>query len=90
MDELWQRYRSFWTPVLIGLGVFLVGLIVVHVVSDDPEAANSKLVSTSRGSFDEDGAFEIVIENYPAPGERYEPSMTVLTGYRAPGAGSAD
>lgn len=38
MDELWQRYRSFLTPVLIGLGVFLVGLIVVHTISDDPEA----------------------------------------------------
>ena len=49
MDELWQRYRSFWTPVLIGLGVFLVGLIVVHIVSDDPEAADAKLVSASRG-----------------------------------------
>ena len=45
MDELWQRYRSFWTPVLIGLGVFLVGLIAVHVMSDDPEAASANLQS---------------------------------------------
>ena len=29
MDELWQRYRTFWTPVLIGLGVFLIGVIAV-------------------------------------------------------------
>ncbi|MDJ0974827.1 MAG: hypothetical protein QNJ98_10240 [Planctomycetota bacterium] len=38
MDELWQRYRTFFTPVLIGLGVFLVGLIAVYVITDDPEA----------------------------------------------------
>lgn len=37
MDELWQRHRTFWTPVLLGLGVFLVGLIVVHIVTRDPE-----------------------------------------------------
>lgn len=37
MDELWQRYRTFWTPVLIGLGVFLVGLIAVHIMTPDPE-----------------------------------------------------
>ncbi len=43
MDELWQRYRSFWTPVLIGLGVFLVGLIVVHVMTDDPEDWNRRV-----------------------------------------------
>ena len=48
MDELWQRYRGFWTPVLWGLGVFLVGLIVVHILTDDPEAgvrANSNTAS---------------------------------------------
>lgn len=39
MDELWQRYRLFWTPVLIGFGAFLVGLIAVHVASDDPKVA---------------------------------------------------
>ena len=37
MDELWQRYRTFWTPVLWGVGVFLVGLIAVHVATGDPE-----------------------------------------------------
>jgi hypothetical protein len=37
VDELWQRYRTFWIPVLIGLGVFLVGLIVVFTVNDDPD-----------------------------------------------------
>ena len=43
MDELWQRYRTFWTPVLIGLGVFLVGVIVVHIMSEDPEAASLRM-----------------------------------------------
>jgi hypothetical protein len=43
VDELWQRYRSFWVPVLIGVGVFLVGLIVVHMLSDDPEGLRSSL-----------------------------------------------
>lgn len=39
MDELWQRYRTFFRPVLMGLGVFLLGLIVVHILSPDPEEA---------------------------------------------------
>ena len=39
MDELWQRYRSFWRPVLFGLGVFLLGLIVVHIITPSPEEA---------------------------------------------------
>jgi hypothetical protein len=39
MDELWQRYRSFFRPVLMGLGVFLLGLIVVHIITPDPEQA---------------------------------------------------
>ena len=43
MDELWQRYRAFWTPVLIGFGVFLVGLIAVHIASENPEVAASQL-----------------------------------------------
>ena len=33
MDELWQRYRAFWTPVLWGVGVFLAGLIVVSTTN---------------------------------------------------------
>jgi hypothetical protein len=37
MDELWQRYRAFWTPVLWGIGAFLAGLIVVHILTNDPE-----------------------------------------------------
>jgi uncharacterized protein YgbK (DUF1537 family) len=41
MDELWQRFRTFWTPVLWGLGVFLAGLIAVHVATDDPEAGEA-------------------------------------------------
>jgi hypothetical protein len=36
VDELWQRYRTFWTPVLWGVGVFLAGLIVVTILTDDP------------------------------------------------------
>lgn len=43
MDELWQRYRSFWVPVLIGLGVFLVGLIAVHILTEDPESLNARV-----------------------------------------------
>jgi hypothetical protein len=38
VDELWQRFRTFWTPVLWGIGVFLAGLIVVHILTPDPEA----------------------------------------------------
>jgi hypothetical protein len=48
-----------------------------------PAKAGRKLVSTSRASFGEDGSFEIVLENFPAADEDYEPSMTVLTGRRA-------
>ncbi|MCC7138275.1 MAG: hypothetical protein IT460_07590 [Planctomycetes bacterium] len=42
MDELWQRYRQFWVPVLYGIGAFLAGLIVVHMVTSDPEAGRSQ------------------------------------------------
>ena len=52
MDELWQRYRSFWTPVLWGVGVFLAGLIVVHMMTDDPtsgENANKIVASRIKG-----------------------------------------
>ena len=57
-----------------------------------PEKAGRKLVSTSRASFNEDGSFEILLENYPGAGEDYEPSMTVLTGQRleAGAGGSRD
>lgn len=48
MDELWQRYRAFWIPVLIGLGVFLLGLIAVHVISDDPATENKRVVSEGK------------------------------------------
>lgn len=49
MDELWQRYRAFWTPVLWGIGAFLAGLIVVHILTDDPETgvrANENLAKS--------------------------------------------
>ena len=42
MDELWQRYRAFWIPVLYGVGAFLAGLIVVHIMTDDPEAGRTQ------------------------------------------------
>jgi Tfp pilus assembly protein PilO len=43
VDELWQRYRTFWTPLLIGVGVFLVGLVAVFVTSEDPETAANRV-----------------------------------------------
>lgn len=46
MDELWQRYRSFWRPVLIGLGVFLLGLIAVHVITPNPEDSQARVAAT--------------------------------------------
>lgn len=48
MDELWQRYRTFWRPVLLGLGVFLLGLIVVHILTPDPDAGASRVSSAKR------------------------------------------
>lgn len=59
------------------------GLATLDLSAELPERAGRRIVSATRGSFDEDGAFEIVIQNYPAPGEEYEPSMTVLTGHRS-------
>lgn len=50
-----------------------------------PARAGRKIVSTSHASFDADGAFQIVLQNYPAPGERYEASMSVLEGRRIGG-----
>lgn len=48
MDELWQRYRTFWTPVLIGLGAFLVGIIAVHILSDNPARAQDRMQQGDR------------------------------------------
>ncbi len=48
MDELWQRYRSFWIPILVGLGAFLVGLIVVHVMTEDPDVLAKAVVGNKR------------------------------------------
>lgn len=42
VDELWQRYRTFWVPVLYGVGAFLAGLIVVNIVTADPDAGRSQ------------------------------------------------
>lgn len=44
MDELWQRYRSFWRPVLLGLGVFLLGLIAVHILTPDPDEGAARVM----------------------------------------------
>lgn len=56
MDELWQRYRTFWVPVLYGVGAFLAGLIVVNIVTADPEAGRSQNDARVR-----------TIKNYTAP-----------------------
>ena len=56
MDELWQRYRAFWLPVLYGVGAFLAGLIVVHIVTPDPEAGQSQNAARVR-----------TISNFTAP-----------------------
>jgi hypothetical protein len=53
-----------------------------------PRRAGRKIVSASRASFESDGSFEIVLQNYPAPGEDYEASMTVLAGTRIDAAGA--
>lgn len=58
------------------------GLGEVALDAELPARAGRKIVSTSHASFEEDGSFEIVLQNYPAPGEDYEPSMTVLRGQR--------
>ena len=47
-----------------------------------PARAGLKIVSTSQASFDEHGVFQILLQNYPAPGQKYLPSMTVLAGNR--------
>lgn len=48
MDELWQRYRQFWVPVLYGVGAFLAGLIAVHALTSDPAAGVSQNESKIR------------------------------------------
>jgi hypothetical protein len=58
VDELWQRYRTFWVPVLYGVGAFLAGLIVVHIVTSDPEVGVSQNESKVR-----------VIKGFTAPSE---------------------
>lgn len=45
MDELWQRYGSFWRPVLFGLGILLLGLVAVHVITPSPEEAEAQALS---------------------------------------------
>lgn len=45
-----------------------------------PANAGRKIVSTSQASIRDDGAFQILLQNYPGHGESYDPSVTVLTG----------
>lgn len=47
-----------------------------------PTNAGRKIVSSSQASFDADGAFQIVLQNYAGAGEGYHPSVTVLSGRR--------
>jgi hypothetical protein len=42
VDELWQRFRTFWTPVLWGIGAFLAGLILVHILTPDPKVGETR------------------------------------------------
>ncbi len=48
MDELFQRYRAFWRPVVMGLGVFLLGVIVVHAITPDPEEEAARAAQARR------------------------------------------
>ena len=49
-----------------------------------PAKAGRKIQSTSQASFDTDGTFHVVLQNYPGPGEQYESSTTVLEARREP------
>ena len=46
------------------------------------ETGGLKIVSTSRAHFDESGVFEIQLQNAPAEGQDYSPSITGLSGRR--------
>jgi hypothetical protein len=74
VDELWQRFRTFWTPVLWGLGVFLAGLIVVHVLTPDPESGrrrNENLARDLKGrAAASSGQIGAASENADALGDR--------------------
>lgn len=56
------------------------GLDALDLRAELPVGAGIEIVSRSRASFEDDGRFEIVLDNYPAKDPRYEPSMTVLSG----------
>ncbi len=47
-----------------------------------PPGVGLKLVSSSQASFDDAGVFQILLQNQPAPGQRYTPSITTLAGRR--------
>lgn len=48
-----------------------------------PDAAGIEIVSSSQGSFEPDGSFQVMLQNEPRPGQDYVPSVTVLHGRRA-------
>jgi hypothetical protein len=48
-----------------------------------PDAAGIAIVSSSQGSFEADGTFQVMLQNEPRPGQDYVPSVTVLHGRRA-------
>ena len=47
MDELWQRYRTFWTPVLIGVGVFLAAWALGGIVAFVIRTAKGRFASAT-------------------------------------------
>ncbi len=49
-----------------------------------PRSVGTRLVSSSRAEFFDDGTLRIEIENEPAEGQDYSPTTTILVGYRAP------
>jgi len=48
-----------------------------------PAQVGWRMHSASQASFDADGALHVLLQNYPAPGQHYRPTMTVLAGRRA-------
>ncbi|MBW2422888.1 MAG: hypothetical protein JRG86_01475 [Deltaproteobacteria bacterium] len=47
-----------------------------------PSGAGRKIVSSSQGSFDEKGVFQVVLQNDAGADRNYHPSVTVLAGHR--------
>jgi hypothetical protein len=47
-----------------------------------PSGTGRKIVSSSQGSFDENGVFQVVLQNDAGADRNYHPSVTVLAGHR--------